>query len=135
MRRITLALAGALLMAGAVQAQAPAEQLRAFEAAARGSNAGFSGFSALRGAEFFRARHGGDWRCSTCHTDDPRADGRHVVTGKAIEPLAPAVNPARFSDATRSEKWFRRNCRDVLRRECSAQEKGDVLAYLISLGR
>jgi hypothetical protein len=28
------------------------------------------------------------------------------------------------------EKWFRRNCQDVLQRECSAQEKGDFIAWL-----
>jgi len=33
------------------------------------------------------------------------------------------------------DKWFRRNCKDVLSRECSAAEKADVMAYLISLKR
>ena len=33
------------------------------------------------------------------------------------------------------DKWFRRNCKDVLARECSAAEKADVLAWLISLKR
>ncbi|MDE2586182.1 MAG: DUF1924 domain-containing protein, partial [Betaproteobacteria bacterium] len=27
---------------------------------------------------------------------------------------------------------FRRNCKDVLSRACSAEEKGDVLAYLLA---
>jgi hypothetical protein len=31
------------------------------------------------------------------------------------------------------DKWFRRNCNDVLERECSAAEKADVLAYVIQL--
>jgi hypothetical protein len=30
-------------------------------------------------------------------------------------------------------KWFGRNCRDVLGRACTAQEQGDVLAYLLTL--
>ena len=50
--------------------------------------------------------------------------------GKRIEPLAPSANPQRFTDAAKVEKWFRRNCTDVLRRECSAQEKGDFIAWL-----
>jgi hypothetical protein len=56
-----------------------------------------------------------------------------VRTGKSIAPLAPAVNPERFADAATAEKWFRRNCNDVVGRECTPQEKGDVLTWLISL--
>jgi hypothetical protein len=56
------------------------------------------------------------------------------VTGKAIEPLAPAANPKRFTNPAKVEKWFRRNCNDVLDRACTTQERGDVLAWLRSLG-
>jgi hypothetical protein len=59
--------------------------------------------------------------------------GRHAKTGKTIAPLAPAANPERFTSLSQSEKWFKRNCNDVLARECTAQEKGDVLAYLMQL--
>jgi hypothetical protein len=31
------------------------------------------------------------------------------------------------------DKWFARNCKDVLGRECSALEIADVLAYLANL--
>lgn len=123
----------ALLSGSAVQAQTPADQLRALEAEARSGNPAFAGFSTQRGASFFRTTQGGDWSCATCHTDDPRRGGKHTVTGKPIEPLAPATNPARFTDAAKTDKWFRRNCKDVLKRECSAQEKGDVVAYLVAL--
>jgi cytochrome c peroxidase len=91
--------------------------------------------SVERGRALFTQRHGGDWSCSTCHTDDPRAPGRHTVTGKPIRPLAPAAEPQRFTDPQKVEKWFTRNCRDVLRRECSAGEKADVIAWLIGTGR
>ena len=87
----------------------------------------------MRGAAFFSQPHGGDWQCTSCHTDQPIQSGRHAVTGKAIAPLAPAANPQRFTDAAKVAKWFRRNCRDVLDRECTAAEKGDVLTYLRSL--
>ncbi|MCU0937671.1 MAG: DUF1924 domain-containing protein [Burkholderiaceae bacterium] len=133
MRRLIPFAAGALLATGAAFAQPPADTLRGLEQAARSEGTAFAGFSALRGAAFFRAQHASDWTCTSCHTADPRGVGKHAVTGKAIEPLAPTVNAARLSDPARTEKWFRRNCNDVLKRECSAQEKGDVVAYLISL--
>ena len=86
-----------------------------------------------RGQQFFTSRHGRDWSCASCHGNTPTGPGRHVVTGKTIEPLAPAFNPARFTDEAKTEKWFRRNCKDVVGRECSAAEKADVLSWLMSL--
>jgi cytochrome c peroxidase len=85
-----------------------------------------------RGMALFKERFA-DWSCTTCHTADPRHEGRHAVTGRTIAPLAPVANPARLADPVRVEKWLRRNCRDVLSRECTAQEKSDVLAWLRSL--
>jgi len=58
---------------------------------------------------------------------------KHANTGKLIAPLAPAFNPKAFTDTAKVDKWFKRNCNDVLSRECSAGEKADVLAYLNSL--
>lgn len=98
-------------------------------AAASAAEAG----NAARGQDFFRQRHGGEWSCASCHGETPLARGRHVVTGKAIEPLAPAAHPPRLTDPAKVEKWFRRNCQDVLNRECSATEKADVLAWLKGL--
>ena len=37
------------------------------------------------------------------------------------------------TDEAKVDKWFRRNCNDVLSRECTAVEKADVLAYLNAL--
>ena len=69
----------------------------------------------------------------------PRRDsdgrGKHAGTGKPIGPLAPTFNPQRFSDTAKTEKWFRRNCNDVLGRECTPGEKADVLAWLMSLAK
>ena len=45
--------------------------------------------------------------------------------------MAPSVVPERYADATKVEKWFRRNCNEVLGRECSPLEKGDWLAYMM----
>ncbi|HJV69063.1 MAG TPA: DUF1924 domain-containing protein [Ideonella sp.] len=88
---------------------------------------------AARGQAFFTSRHGGEWSCSSCHGNPPTAGGKHASTGKAIDPLAPAFNPRTFTDTAKVDKWFRRNCGDVLKRECSAGEKADVMAYLIGL--
>lgn len=86
-----------------------------------------------RGRAFFTARQGGEWSCSSCHGNPPVSAGKHASTGKAIDALAPAFNAQAFTDSARVDKWFRRNCNDVLRRECSAGEKADVLAWLLSL--
>ncbi len=88
---------------------------------------------AARGRQFFTSTHGHEWSCARCHTDRPTQPGRHANTGKTIQPLAPAANPVRFTDAAKTEKWFRRNCNDVLGRECTADEKADVRAWLASL--
>jgi hypothetical protein len=89
--------------------------------------------NAAKGEAFFKASHGQDWQCTSCHGKSPMMGGRHASTDKAIEPLAPAANAKRFTDSAKAEKWFRRNCKDVLARECSAAEKADVLAWLITL--
>lgn len=85
------------------------------------------------GQIFFTQTHSNEWSCSTCHTKQPTQEGKHATTRKVISPLAPAANAKRFTDSTKTEKWFRRNCNDVLGRECTATEKADVLAWLISL--
>lgn len=128
-----LGLGAGMLGAGLAAAQAPAEIQRSYESAARQAAPAFSGFSAQRGETFFKSAHGGDWSCASCHTESPVAPGRHAVTGKAIAPLAPAANARRFTDPAKAEKWFNRNCNDVLKRACTPSEKGDVLAYLMSL--
>jgi len=136
MRRFPIALAAqALLLVQPAFAVTPAQIQSALEAEARKSVPGFAGFSAARGEQFFKATHGNEWSCASCHTQNPLAAGRHARTGKDITPLAPAANPQRFSDADKVEKWFRRNCGDVLGRACTAAEKGDVVAYLRSLAK
>jgi len=86
-----------------------------------------------RGKSFFTATHGKDLSCASCHGSTPTTPGRHSSTGKVLDPLAPSANFKALTDTTKINKWFRRNCNDVLGRECSAQEKADVMAFLISL--
>jgi hypothetical protein len=126
----TLMLAASMLMQPLATLAAdttPAQQLERFS-----TQAGASG-QAERGRIFFTSRHGGEWSCASCHGTPPTQTGKHASTGKAIDPMAPAANPAAFTSTAKVDKWFRRNCNDVLRRECSAPEKADVLAYLLSL--
>lgn len=118
-----------------VHAEMPADYLQSLDAAARAAESGFTGFSAQRGQAWFTTRHGTDWSCSTCHTGNPLAPGRHATTGRSIAPLAPAANPERLTDAAKIEKWFKRNCGDVLGRACTPPEKGDVVVYLTTLKR
>jgi len=68
--------------------------------------------------------------CTSCHGKDMKLPGKHVTTGKVIDPLAPSVNKDRLTDPKFIEKWFLRNCKSVLNRECTVQEKGDFLVFL-----
>ena len=135
--RIAHAVAIVVLLAGtsAALAATPADIARSYDNEARQASPQFSGFSAERGKAFFQSTHGGEWSCSSCHTNNPLASGRHAKTGKTIAPLAPAADAERFTSISQAEKWFRRNCNDVLNRACTPQEKGDVLAYLLDLRR
>jgi hypothetical protein len=112
-------------------AETPSQILAAIESSAKAAP-GFKGFLATRGEQFFRATHGNDWSCASCHTDDPAATGKHAKTNKIIRPLAPSANPERLTDPAKVAKWFKRNCNDVLGRVCTPQEQGDVLSFLLA---
>ena len=118
-----------LAMMGIVNAAfsaAPQDILKGYEA-----QSGKASFA--RGEQFFNAKHGKEWSCASCHENPPNHDTKHIVTGKVIKPLSPNVNSERFIDHVKVEKWFKRNCNDVLARECTAQEKADVLAWLMTI--
>ena len=108
----------------------PREDLLAQYAAA----AKTTGFSAARGQVLHTQNFSGGKpdtpSCTTCHGKDTRGAGR-APTGKAIEPVAVSVTPTRYTDPAKVEKWFKRNCTEVLGRECTAQEKGDWLTFVI----
>ncbi len=100
-------------------------------------DAGVQSFSAEDGKRFFNSKrthseNKEERSCTTCHTTDPRQPGKTRV-GKLIEPLAPSVNKERFTDPKKIEKWFNRNCKWVLERECTPKEKGDYITYMMSL--
>lgn len=104
-----------------------AEQLQRWAAEAKAPG------NADKGKAFFNAKHGSEWSCASCHNAPPTTAGKHATTGKLIAPMAPGFNPKAFTDTAKVDKWFRRNCKDVLSRECTAPEKADVMAYLLSL--
>ena len=121
-----------LLLSTAAGAETPQQigQTYAAEAAAR--QTGFTP-SAKRGETLFRQRFANNDKmpaCTSCHTDSPLNAGQHVVTGKAIRPLAVAANGQRFSDPAKVEKWFGRNCREVIGRDCTPAEKADFVTAM-----
>ena len=124
---LAVALCVGVGLAPAARAASAAELLAGYSA-----QAGSAAVPA-RGQQLFTTRHGQAWSCSSCHGASPTQVGRHASTGKSIGALAPAFNPERFTDAAKAEKWFRRNCKDVLGRECTAGEKADVLGWLLTL--
>lgn len=116
----------AFLIGNVAWAASPQEMLQGYETS--------SGKASIqRGEQFFNNKHGREWSCASCHSSTPNKATEHIVTGKSIEPLAPSANAKRFTDLAKSEKWFKRNCKDVLSRECSAQEKADVIAWLLTI--
>lgn len=117
------------------QAATPAELLAGYRAEAARQVAGFQP-DARRGAEFFARRFGVSDKmpaCASCHMEKPTQTGRHVVTDKTIKPLAPTANDQRFTELAKTEKWFGRNCKEVVGRECSAAEKADFVAFMMEV--
>ena len=105
---------------------------------ARKEDPSFQFFSAKAGQElydkeFFHSKKKENRSCHSCHTEDPTAMGRHKDTGKKIKPLAPVVNRSRFQKKSKIDKWFKRNCKWVMERTCTAKEKGDFLVWVFSL--
>jgi cytochrome c peroxidase len=93
--------------------------------------------SAERGRKFFTVSHSADarWTCAACHGEDPTREGKDTMAEKVVKPLAPSANPARFTDKAKVENYFKLNCKDVVGRECTAGEKADVIAWLLTFKR
>jgi hypothetical protein len=119
----------------AAAGESPKSLLDFYASEAKASDPGFSGFSAERGEHLFRTNFSTGKpdtpTCTTCHTTDPRKTGQ-TRAGKDIEPMAASANSKRYSDQAKTEKWFGRNCNNVLGRECTATEKGDFITFMLS---
>ena len=99
------------------------------------SGAGAGPFSAEAGKQMWSKTHQQnktpvERSCTSCHTDNLNNASEHVKTKKPIKPMTPGINAKRLTDTKKIEKWFMRNCKWTLGRECSAQEKGDFLLYI-----
>ncbi len=117
------------LVPAARAATTPAELLAAYTAQAGAPP------SPERGQRLFTTNFGQPlgWTCSSCHGAVPTKPGRDELSEKPMAALAPAANPARFTNVNRVETKFRLNCKDVVGRECTAGEKADVISWLMSL--
>ena len=121
-----------LLASVASHAETPQQIGQSYAAEATARQAGFAP-SAKRGETLFRQRFAHNDKmpaCTSCHTDSPLNAGQHAVTGKAIRPLAVAANGERFADPAKVEKWFGRNCKEVVGRACTPGEQADFVAYM-----
>ena len=107
--------------------------LDGYRTQAKQENAAFKDFTVAAGQKLYGAVGPTQLSCASCHTESPKAVGKHAKTNKAIDPIAPSANAKRFTDAAQVEKWFKRNCNDALGRACSTQEKGDFMTYVLSV--
>ena len=115
------------------------QYMESLRAAALKEDPSFTGFDARRGEQIFTSEHigkkGRPVSCVSCHTDDLTQKGENISTGKVIEPLSPVANPKRFTKVKDVKKWLRRNFKDVYKRAGTAQEKGDVITYIVTKER
>lgn len=130
-------LAFALLFSTSLMAASPevVQYMNELSKTAKAENSSFSGFDAARGKEIFTATHTGKqgkpMACTSCHSVNLANSGKNSLTGKVIDPLSPRANPQRLTSAKEVTKWLKRNFIDVYAREGTAQEKGDVLTYIM----
>jgi hypothetical protein len=117
-----------ILLAGTVSPGLQADAVTEVQNLYRAQGAGPFHFD--RGERLWNSRLYQDRGCTDCHGADLKQPGQHLRTKKAIEPMAPSVVHSRYTDPARVEKWFGRNCKWTWGRDCTAQEKGDLLEYL-----
>ena len=129
-----------LLGLASISAQADvanAEKLAAkYTAIAKIVNPEYAGPSAIEGKLFFnrtiKGANGKEAACASCHTPNPANEGKHIVTGKAIRPLSPAVNAKRFSNLDKVEDKFTEHCNDIIGTDCTPQEKANFIGYVLT---
>lgn len=133
MRAITALSALYLLLACTVShAETPAQIRQVYAGESVAQQPGFAP-SAKRGEQLFRQSFKQNDKmppCTSCHTERATEAGQHVVTGKPIRALAVSANAERFTDPAKVEKWFGRNCKEVLGRPCAPAEKADFVAFM-----
>ena len=137
MRKITLYIALEIASVAAQADEASAQKLAdKYAVIAKNIDPASKGLSADDGKAFFNREltiRGKQIACHSCHTENPANHGKHAVTGKVIQPLAPSANPKRFGNLDKVEKNFEKHCLDIIGRDCTAQEKGNFIAYLLTV--
>jgi hypothetical protein len=148
---------GLLLATSAIAAE-PQDFLRLYAEQAQREDPAFQGFSAERGRAFYLQPHAveneGTFSCASCHHPDPRKATEahrdqipcrachvlfssqpesHRPTRRHIPPFAPGANPERFTSEWKVEHFFGYNCTLLLKRPCTAQEKGDLITWLLTV--
>jgi mono/diheme cytochrome c family protein len=139
MKKMNLLLV-ALLGFGASFAHADVENAvkleKKYASFAKAANPEYAGPSAVAGKHFFNRQiklaNGKAAACASCHTSNPADEGKHMVTGKPIKPLSPMVNYKRFSDVEKVEEQFTLHCNDIIGSDCTAEEKANYIAYLLT---
>lgn len=133
-------LLASILLASLVQAKELNTQVQGYmnslKVEAKKQNPNFTEFDYVRGEKIFTTEHIGKKgeliSCVTCHTNNLSQNEKNERTNKVIEPLSPSANAKRFTSVKEVKKWLRRNFKDVYVREGTAQEKGDVITYIIN---
>ena len=123
----------AFTLVGSLRAGELNELINHYAALAKTQDALFDGFDVGRGKSLYITKSLDGKKdtpsCTTCHTNDPTKAGE-TRAGKTIDPMAASASPQRYQSLKKAEKWFRRNCKSVLGRECTVTEKGDFLTYM-----
>ncbi len=137
MNKILIALSVVVSLSGASALNTEMQNyMKTLEDQAKKENPAFKVFDYKRGEAIFTKENMGKKgkliSCVSCHTNDLTKQGKNEHTGKVIEPLSPSANAKRFVNVKDVKKWLRRNFKDVYVREGSAQEKGDVITYIIN---
>ena len=117
------------------------ELIKRYATIAKMQDANYAGPSAVDGKAFFNReviqfkgalnKTGKAIACASCHTANPADVGKHIATGKKIQPLSPMVNAKRFDDIEKVEKQFSKHCHEVVGSDCSALEKANYIAFLL----
>lgn len=139
MKKTNLLLA-ALLSLAAVSANASVsnaeKMVMIYSTQAKQANPEYTGPTVADGKAFFNRKiklgNGKETACASCHTANPADNGKHIVTGKAIKPLSPAVNEKRFADFDKVEAKFTQHCHDIIGSDCTAAEKASYITYLLT---
>lgn len=145
MQKISLVLSLCLGLAtlNALADEATAQKLAdKYAAAAKAADPKWAGPTAEEGKAFFSReviQFKGDTKnpgkaiaCASCHTANPADAGKHIVTGKKIAPLSPAVNAKRFAALGKVEKGFAKHCQEVVGSDCTPAEKASYITYVLT---